>query len=298
MKENISNKSLIVIILAFFLILAFLALLFFSHIKNTKTVEAVITYVGKDYIVAQDSEKEEYSIETNDDFEIGDRISFTMKNIKANSSPIKGDVDQIHMISKNIQFSVKDSQNQESTTNQNSSKETTNSSQEQTLTDSPATTSQDVVNYFDYLNRDLDKNDPSLSQSLKKGFVTVVDFLFYGGTIKNKTFSELSNEAKIKVLKLALSIDHKIEEKFPNYKEEISATSSKTYTNIKAKVIEKYLDLTTTICKDNQELCINAKEGLAELKKSFSLTWDFIKEISGVGVTKLKNWYEVWKDSE
>ena len=67
-------------------------------------------------------------------------------------------------------------------------------------------------------------------------------------------------------------------------------------TNLKNKTIELYLDTTATICKDNIELCEDAKIGLGRLKSSFSLTWDFVKEAAGVGLDKLKSWYEVWKE--
>ena len=32
-----------------------------------------------------------------------------------------------------------------------------------------------------------------------------------------------------------------------------------------------------------------------EMKNDFSITWSFIKNIAGVSVNKLKNWYEVWR---
>ena len=58
-----------------------------------------------------------------------------------------------------------------------------------------------------------------------------------------------------------------------------------------------YLEITTNLCKNNEEGCQTAKEDLKEMKKSFSLTWNTIKSISGVGLSKLKSWYEVWRDT-
>jgi len=149
---------------------------------------------------------------------------------------------------------------------------------------------EDIINYVE----DISTN--STGDKLKSGFIKVVDFLFYNGEIYDKTFSELSNSAKIKIIELALKIDSKIDEYFPGYKESISNTTTKVYTNIKTKLVTLYLDTTVKICNNNPTLCEDAKEGLEELKKNFGLTWDFIKDISGIGLTKLKDWYEVWKE--
>ena len=42
----------------------------------------------------------------------------------------------------------------------------------------------------------------------------VIDFLFYKGEISGYTFESLSASTKLKVLKLALSIDQKVEKYF------------------------------------------------------------------------------------
>ena len=80
----------------------------------------------------------------------------------------------------------------------------------------------------------------------------------------------------------------------PIYKESISSTTKNIYTNIKGNIISVYLDITTTICNSNNELCASAKDGFQSLKKNFGLTFDLIKEIAGDGVSNLKNWYEIW----
>ena len=123
----------------------------------------------------------------------------------------------------------------------------------------------------------------------------IVDFLFYEGEIKGRTFDELSNSTKLKVLEIFLKIDNKIDNKFPGYKESITETGSKVYTNVKSKAVSLYLDITASVCASDQELCETAKEDLKNLKESISLTWDFIREITGVGINKLKSWYEVWR---
>lgn len=150
-------------------------------------------------------------------------------------------------------------------------------------------TENDVINYVSKISTE-EKNN-----SLKDGFVKVIDFIFYDGEIYGKTFKGLSNSAKIKIIAFALKIDSKIDEYFPGYKESISSTTNRIYTNLKNKLVTLYLDTTVVICNNNETLCADAKAGLTELKSSFGLTWDFIKDISGIGITKLKDWYEIWR---
>ena len=149
-----------------------------------------------------------------------------------------------------------------------------------------------VINYLNKVEAEMDK--PSLGESAKEYFVTIIDFIFYKGTIKGYTFNELSNSVKLKVLSSALYFDSKIDKYFPGYKESISSTTKKIYTNVKACIVSTYLEITTTICNSNDELCASAKIGFQSLKKNFGLTFDLIKEIAGDGINNLKNWYEIW----
>ncbi|MCM1053379.1 MAG: hypothetical protein NC483_05345 [Ruminococcus sp.] len=150
----------------------------------------------------------------------------------------------------------------------------------------------EIINYFNDL--DTEFKSGNIKESLKSGFVTVVDFLFYNGTIKGHTFNELSNNAKLKVLSLALYFDSKIDTYFPGYKESISNSVNKVYTNVKEKIVTTYLTITTNICSSNPTLCEEAKNNFASLKTNFGLTWSLIKDIAGDGINNLKNWYEIW----
>ncbi len=305
MKEEVipmkNNKIYMAII--FVLIIIIIFLLFWGRREATiKTVEATVQYVGEDYLVVVDQEGIEYSIETDETFQVGDQLSFDIRKINQKKKPIEGDVTNVKALRKNIQFEIDDpspevtdpepvidsSDNGNNSNNENTPKPTSPSSS--------LGTEEAVVSYLTQLEHEVDSTN-QITSSIKSGFVTVIDFLFYNGTIQGKTFAELTTTAKLKILKLALNIDQKIEKKFPNYKEEIKSTGGKLYTNVKAKILEVYLDTTTKICKNHEDTCESAKEGLRELKQSFSLTWNFIKEISGVGVTKLKDWYEVWRES-
>ena len=144
----------------------------------------------------------------------------------------------------------------------------------------------DPVEYFTAVEKEQSES------KLKKGFTNVIDFLFYGKEIKGKTFKELKDDAKYKIMKIALSLDKKIEDKFPGYKDKIS----EKYKNIKYKIVELYIDTTTKICKNNQNLCINAKNDFNALKDSFGLTFEYIKKYGIKGLDKLKEWYENYRD--
>ena len=296
MEQSVKKSSILGIFFMFLIVMGVIGSLFYVNLKKkaTVTTEAQVTYVGNHYIVVEDDEGQEYSLDTAQDYNVGDKVSFTMKDIKKDSNPKEGIVEKIDTISKSVQFYIMDSKTGEGEENNSSSEEEDKIVENSTSLDVHEDT---VVSYFENLNTNLDnyKDNTRLGESIKNGFVTGVDFLFYDGTIYGKTFDDLSTTAKLKVLKLAFTIDKKIEKYFPNYKEQISTTGSKIYTKVKAKVVESYLDITTEVCKNNSDTCQTAKEGLADLKTNFSLTWSFIKEISGVGVSKLKAWYEVWK---
>lgn len=147
-----------------------------------------------------------------------------------------------------------------------------------------------IVKYFE------DSATSNNEKTLKEGFVNIIDFLFYNKEISGVTFDQITTKTKLEIIKIALKLDTKIEEYFPGYKAAISNTTNKIYTNIKSKLITLYLDLTVKVCSNNTELCEDAKSDLQDLKKSFSISWDFIKDISSKNISKLKDWYEVWKE--
>lgn len=145
------------------------------------------------------------------------------------------------------------------------------------------------VSYFENVSNSNDEN------VLKTGFILIVDFLFYDKEIGGFTFSELTNEAKLSVMKYALIIDQKIDSFFPGYKETIGNGVKTVYSNVKVFVVELYLDTVSVICDNNESLCTNAKADFQSMKDSFGVTWDFIKKLADSGTEKLKRWYEVFK---
>ena len=104
-------------------------------------------------------------------------------------------------------------------------------------------TDEDVVNYVSTIENEIENinytesKKETIKEKLKENFIILTDFIFYDGTIKGKTFNELTTSAKEEILELYEKIDNKIESIYPNYKEEIKDTSTKVYSKAKSMVI-------------------------------------------------------------
>ena len=172
-------------------------------------------------------------------------------------------------------------------------------------------TEDEFTSYISEINNEVEEitNQESLTEEeqnvLKNTFITLTDFIFYNGTIKGKTFNELTTSAKESVISLYEKIDSKIESKIPNYKETIKETSKKTYKNIKEKLTTLKNDLLlkykTEIGEENyqdQEELID--ESINTMKESFSPVIDTIvdksKEIYESAKDKTSSWYQEWKE--
>ena len=139
-------------------------------------------------------------------------------------------------------------------------------------------------------NLELNKDNKSFKEKAKSYFIDIVDFIFYNEPIKGIYFKDLTNKAKLTVIKLALKLDNLTEKYFPNYKESLGAK----YQNIKNKLVELYLDKTAEYCANHDSVCDQAKQDFAFLKKAYGITWEFIKNLGNKGITKLKEWYEIY----
>ena len=152
----------------------------------------------------------------------------------------------------------------------------------------------EVVEYINNVTNEVSElnSEKSLSQktkeSLKKTFITLTDFIFYDGTIKGKTFKELSSEAQEKVLELYEKLDSKIESVFPNYKEEIKE-------KIKSIYIERVGEDTY---QKEMEIIENTKDKLVEKASPIiSDVKDKAKETYTKTKDKLDKWYKNFKES-
>ena len=85
-------------------------------------------------------------------------------------------------------------------------------------------------------------------------------------------------------------LDNLIDKEFPSYKENLS----EMYNNTKSKLIKLYLEKSSEYCKDNENVCKQAKSDFTVLKKSLNITFDFIKGLCQDGTQKLKEWYEIY----
>lgn len=172
----------------------------------------------------------------------------------------------------------------------NTSQNNNNSEDEVTKPESSNSKDEDVLNYFNEqsnLIENSNETNVTTREKIKTGFQTIYNFLFNGGTIKDTTFKELRTETKLKILEKSLEIDYKIDQKFPNYKENIKAKCH----DLKSKAVSKYLQITDDICTKNDSFCQSAKENFNTMKNSFSLTVDFIKEAAQKGGNKIKEWW-------
>lgn len=155
------------------------------------------------------------------------------------------------------------------------------------------------------LNDTLDKvnnttNDANFSTKAKATFISIVDFLFYDGTINNVTFKELTTSGKQKVLEIASKIDMAIEKRLPGYKESISKTTKNAYVKaselIKKGATNVDTFLQNKLDKNDYDAIINAKEELLMYSKSaLNFIGDVSSSLFNSSKNKLDQWYKNWK---
>ena len=327
-KKNIIWLNVIIIL---FIGLS-IAIYFFTTNDEELRVTGTVLVAGKDYIILNTNQEDYLIKEIQNHYEVGDTVMVTYKkkSLKEDSNPkeitaLKEELKKENSTS-NIDNDQDNSSYQESddvVTNGgmqdskvDNSTDSSNQNNNPSISDKPEikeddlvednpssiqdnttfnkvikTADEEVLAYINTLQSDTEKG---FTDQLKSGFITIVDFLFYDGTIAGHTFNELTTSAKLEVLKAALWIDDKIDSVFPGYKETISNGANKVYTSVKNLIVSTYLDITTSICESHSDLCESAKNDFQSLKKSFGFTWDLIKDLASSGLDKLQNWYEIW----
>lgn len=203
-----------------------------------------------------------------------------------------------------IFFFIKDKHNELEMLEINSSDKNTtnnneNASKEQGKNDNNSTNvdkiyEEEVVDYFEDNYNVINNNWEDVKDKTKEYFITIVDFIFYGGEIEGYTFNDLSTSTKLKIISVALKIDSKIEEHIPGYKNTISSNGSKIYNNVKERLVTLYLDISTEICRDHENDCDTAKEIFKDIKDNCKIGWNFIENLVSSGTSKLKDWYELY----
>ena len=139
-------------------------------------------------------------------------------------------------------------------------------------------------------NIEINKTDKTFGETAKEYFISAVDFIFYDKDINGVYFKDLTASAKLKAINLTLKLDNLIDKYYPGYKDNISSS----YQNIKTKLIELYLNKTSEYCASNDKVCNQAKDDFQDMKTSYGITWDIIKALGNAGISKLKEWYEIY----
>lgn len=184
----------------------------------------------------------------------------------------------------------------------NTNKNNTNTNNSNSITYSDKDT--EVINS---LNETLTKvksnvSDNDFLDSAKGVFISVVDFLFYDGSINGVTFDELSDSGKQKVLEIASSIDSTIENKFPGYKDAISDKASNAF-NKASEIIKKGANDLNDFAReklgeDNYQSIIDAKDELVYYtKNAINFIGDVSSSLWNSAKDKLNNWYQNFKNN-
>lgn len=184
----------------------------------------------------------------------------------------------------------------------NTNTNNTNTNNSNTITYSDKDT--EVINS---LNETLTKvksnvSDNDFLDSAKGVFISIVDFLFYDGSINGVTFDELTDSGKQKVLEIASSIDSTIENKFPGYKETISDKASNAF-NKASEIIKKGANDLNDFAReklgeDNYQSIIDAKDELiVYTKNAINFIGDVSSSLWNSAKDKLNNWYQNFKNN-
>lgn len=309
---NDKTKNMLIIILIVLLIISgvITGYLLLNKDSSIKTITGTVIITGEDFCMIETDEGDYLINGFQNKYRVGDEVKFTynVKDLNENTSPKSIKIESEKLIKQSTSDSIDEDYVERAEEKDDGGEFATPATPSTPATnpnDTPATTKPttkptsdadtQVLEYIDNLKKDFDAG--AVKDSLKSGFVAVVDFLFYNGEIKGHTFSELTDAAQLKVLSAALYFDSKIDTYFPGYKESISSTAGKVYSENKNAYIQSYLMITMQVCENDPELCESAKKGFGELKKNFGLTWELLKDIAGDGIGKLKYWYEIFRAS-
>lgn len=143
--------------------------------------------------------------------------------------------------------------------------------------------------YIDKMESTITNEDErnEAKENAKSKVIEYIDFIFYGKQINGVTFDELKDDEKQKVYEQLQDLNRKIEEKDPDYLENMgerygrlkdlgSLTLEKAKEKIKEKVGEDYYDDADQVKKDTVET---------------------IKETGGLLKKYIKEKYEEWRDN-
>ena len=233
----IKKRTILIILLIILFIGASLAIYFLTKENEELNITGTVLISGDGYIMIE-TENEDYIINNiSNIYEIGDEITVTYKrsSLKDSTNPKEISAIKETLIKKNKpeeeleennttntseniingnqgkntnlnetngNTNTNNSPNKNHTSNNNTNKTPTNNNSNNNVTSKSA--DEAVLEYVNTIQSDADKG---ITDTLKSGFITVVDFLFYNGKIAGHTFNELTTSAKLEVLKAALWIN-------------------------------------------------------------------------------------------
>ena len=319
------NKNLIIVISVFIgalLILgSFIVIHNYNESKSKEVLESyvIVREVNKDSIVVEDTVKKETKTYLTDgsNYKKGDLIAIKSKGSKIEDYKV---IVEDYMSITTSPIIIEDPTEIETTTvtttttnnqtttvpNNTTRQNTTNNTTVKTTTIVKTTTStkttlpakdETVLKYVEEETKTIQKgeNTETFKEKSKKKFIEIVDFLYYGGTIKGVTLKDVKSSTKAKIIYYALLIDAAIDSRFPGYKQNISDK----YKDIKSRLIAEFLDIKYDVCLKSGDDCNQVPEDWKLLKTSLKLTWDFIKGCFGyvknLTVPKIKSWYESFR---
>ena len=172
---KIEYKKIFLIVLVTILLLLCLSYLFYINLNKdtSKTVEAVVKYSGDDYVIVTDENDDEYMLELDGEYNVGDKLFLKLDDINDKKDPIEAEVKDIKVISRVVEFTIEDKGNnskENNTSNSTSNNKSSNSNENDTSSidssnNDTVGSEADVVNYFKSLDSSLQKTLDNLFKS-------------------------------------------------------------------------------------------------------------------------------------
>ncbi len=159
-----------------------------------------------------------------------------------------------------------------------------------------------ALSYFEDKEKEIESEikNGELSDKTKKTIVDLTDFVFYDKEINGIKYSDLKEETKQKINDIIGTMDEKVEEKVPNYKEQIKNTFDETYPIVIDKVKEgvTYVDDTLEEIFGTADYN-NAKQKISEkanqIKEKSKELIEKGQDNLSTAKDKVKSWYEGWR---
>ena len=160
-----------------------------------------------------------------------------------------------------------------------------------------------IIKEFEKIKNEINEiqeDDKDFLNDMKLNFITCIDFVFYGTEINGVKFEDLTQKGKQKTLELISSIDSSIENKFPNYKSEISNGTNNILNKISDLIKQGAVNIDnftkTKLTEEEYNNLNKAKNDVIEFGKgAFENIKDASGELYNEGKQKVKELYNDFK---